>query len=80
MDWIKLNFSYLGKSKKAHDIFRAKRWNRKYENILKNTVYNEKYEKIGVIQEIFGPIQMPFISIKSSKQLDPNMMLYVKVS
>jgi rRNA processing protein Gar1 len=79
MDWIKLNFSYLGKSKKHH-IFRAKRWNRKLENILKNTVYNEKYEKIGLIQEIFGPIQMPFISIKSSKQLDPNMMLYVKVS
>ncbi|TXT58459.1 MAG: H/ACA RNA-protein complex component Gar1 [Promethearchaeota archaeon] len=82
VDWINLSFLfYLGKSKKHH-IFRAKKWDSKNESILKKPVYDQTYKKLGVIQEIFGPINMPFVSIKTlpKKQLDPNRKLYVKVS
>jgi len=67
-NWIKLNLFYLGKSKK-HYIFRAKRWNKNFEIILHKSVFNENYEEVGNIKEIFGPINMPFISIKSLPDL-----------
>ncbi len=63
-NWIKLNLFYLGKSKK-HYIFRAKRWNKNFETISHKSVFNENYEEVGNIKEIFGPINMPFVSIKS---------------
>ena len=64
-NWIKLNLLYLGKSKKHH-IFRAKKWNKNFEIIFHKPIFNESYEKIGIINEIFGPIKLPFISIRAS--------------
>ena len=69
MSWIKLNLSYLGKSKKHH-IFRAKKWSRNLEKITHKPVFNEDYEELGVIKEIFGPIKLPFISVKASSNYD----------
>ncbi len=62
--WIKINLLHVGQSKKHFYIFRAKKWNTKLENILKKQVFNEEYEKIGYIKDIFGPIDHPFISVK----------------
>jgi len=44
-------------------------------------VYNEKYEKIGNVKDIFGPINLPFISIKTlpNRPLEPNTKLYTKI-
>ena len=79
-NWIKLNLLYLGKSKK-HSIFRAKRWNRNFEIILHKSVFNENYEEVGNIKEIFGPINTPFISVKSSLDLQFGLenKFYIKV-
>jgi len=79
--WVRLDFYYLGKSKK-HEIFRAKKWIKgKDERIFRKPVYNQKYEKIGYIKEIFGPVRKPFISIKTEpeKEFNPKRNLYVKV-
>ena len=79
--WVKLDLFYLGKSKK-NEIFRTKKWIRgKDEIIFKKPVFDENYEKIGYIKEIFGPIELPFISIKTipDKELNPNSILYAKV-
>jgi len=80
-NWVKLNLFYIGKSKK-HQIFRAKQWNKSLERIFKQPVYNEKYEQIGNIKDIFGPINLPFISIKTlpNKLFEPNTKLYTKIA
>lgn len=80
-NWVKLNLVYIGKSKK-HDIFRAKHWHRKLEKLLKQSLFNEKYEKIGYIKDIFGPFELPFLSIKmlANQQFDPNDTLYAKLT
>ena len=62
-NWVKLDLYFLGKSKK-HYIFRARQWNNKLENLMKRPIYNEQYEKIGTLKDIFGPISHPFISVK----------------
>ena len=80
--WVKLNYlHYIGKSTKNH-IFRAKKWNReKDEKIFLKPVYNQKYKKIGVIKEIFGPARLPFIAIKitGEEDIDFRDNLYVKM-
>lgn len=80
-NWVKLNLIYVGKSKK-HYIFRAKQWNRKLEKLLKQSLFNEKYEKIGYIKDIFGPYLAPFLSIKTlpGQQFDPNDNFYAKLT
>lgn len=80
-NWVKLNLFYIGKSKK-HEIFRVKHWNSNLEKILKQPVYNEKYEKIGHIKDIFGPINVPFISIKTlpNQLFDHNVKVYTKLT
>ena len=80
-DWIKLNLFYLGASKK-HQIFRAKQWNRNLEKVFRQPVYNEKYEKIGYVKDIFGPINNPFISIKalSDQLFNTNVKVYTKLT
>ena len=79
-NWVKLSLFYLGKSKK-HLIFRSKQWNRSLEKIFKQSVFNEKYEEIGYIKEIFGPVTLPFISIKTlpGHDYNPKEELYVKI-
>ncbi len=79
-NWIKLNLFYLGKSKK-HYIFRAKRWNKNLEIISHKSVFNENYEEVGNIKEIFGPNNMPFVSIKSlpDMQFGLESKFYIKI-
>ncbi|MFX0141672.1 MAG: hypothetical protein ACFFDN_48995 [Candidatus Hodarchaeota archaeon] len=79
-NWIKLNLFYLGKSKKHH-IFRAKKWNKNFEIIIYKSVFNENYEEVGNIKEIFGPINIPFISIKSlpDMQFGLENKFYIKI-
>jgi rRNA processing protein Gar1 len=45
-------------------------------------VFNEKYEEIGYIKEIFGPVKLPYLSIKtlSGQSFNPNDEIYVKIS
>ena len=45
-------------------------------------MYNEKYEKIGFIKDIFGPIDFPFISIKSisNQSFNPEDKIYTKIN
>ena len=78
--WVKLSLFYIGKSKK-HQIFRVKQWNRNFEKIYRKPVFNMNYEEIGYIKEIFGPISLPFISVKTlpNKEFSPDNELYVKV-
>jgi len=79
-NWVKLNLFYLGKSKK-HQIFRAKRWDNSLEKILHQPIFTENYEEIGYIKEIFGPIEMPFVSVKttSEKQFNLDGNLFTKM-
>ena len=71
MSFVKLeNLYYLGRSKK-HEIFRSKNWNRDLEKVLKKPVYDENYEEIGRVKDIFGPVELPFISIKTN----PNQVM-----
>jgi len=81
-NWVKLNLFYIGKSLKNHQIFRAKQWNNKLEQIIKNSIYNEKYEKVGFIKDVFGPIDFPFISIKvlPNQSFNPDDKIYTKIS
>jgi rRNA processing protein Gar1 len=79
-NWVKLNLFYLGESKKNR-IFRVKRWNRDLEKIIHKKIFTEKYEEIGKIKEIFGPINLPFISVTThhDSQIIPNGNFYVKM-
>lgn len=78
--YLKLNLFYLGESKKHH-IFRAKKWDKTLEKISSKAVFTEQYEEIGFIKEIFGPITLPFISMKinSKTAFNPNDNLYAKM-
>lgn len=79
--FIKLSLNYLGKSKK-HYIFRARKtWDKNLEKISNKAVFTEEFVEIGVIKEIFGPINLPFISMKITPQTDfnPNNNLYAKM-
>jgi len=72
---------YLGISKK-HYIFRAKKkWTPDLEKITNKPVFTEEFKEIGLIKEIFGPIALPFISmkIKPETKFNPNDNLYAKM-
>ena len=56
-NWVKLGLFYIGESSKKHHIFRVKQWNEKLERSLKQSIFNEKYEKVGFIKDIFGPTE-----------------------
>jgi len=79
--WIKLNLFYVGQSAKKHQIFRVNHWNSNLERILKQPLYDENYKVIGLIKDIFGPINLPFVSIKTrpNSQFDPNLKFYTKL-
>jgi rRNA processing protein Gar1 len=79
--YIKLNLFYLGKSSKNHSIFRARKWDKNLEKISNKAIYTEQFEEIGIIKEIFGPITLPFISMKivSKTDFNPNDNLYAKM-
>jgi rRNA processing protein Gar1 len=81
-NWVKLNLFYIGESTKKHQIFRAKQWNEKLEKCLKQSIFNEKYEKVGFIKDIFGPIDIPLISIKTlpNQSFDPNDKFFTKIA
>ena len=78
--FIKLNLFYLGESKKHH-IFRVKKWDINLEKISNKAVFTEQFEEIGFIKEIFGPVTLPFISMKIISKIDfnPNDNLYAKM-
>jgi len=50
---------------------------------MKKPIFNQEYEKIGIIKDIFGPISNPFISIKplpnKSVQFNNNNSFYAKI-
>jgi len=74
-----LNLIYQGQSKK-HAIFRAKGWDKKLERVLKKPIFSEEYDKIGKIHDIFGPVKVPFISVKIDKEnFNPQGNFYVKL-
>jgi len=81
-NWTKLDLFYIGQSKK-HQIFRVKKWNRDLEKILKKPIFNENYDQIGHVKDIFGPIERPFISIKTltNQEFNSNedLNLYAKI-
>ena len=79
--WVKLNLFYIGQSAKKHQIFRVNPWNRDLERILKQPVYDENYKVVGLVKDIFGPINLPFISIKTlpNAHIDPNLKFYAKL-
>jgi rRNA processing protein Gar1 len=78
--YIRLNLNFLGISRKHH-IFRAKKWEKNLEKIANKAVFTEEFVEIGFIKEIFGPIALPFISmkIKSNINFNPNNNLYAKL-
>lgn len=82
MNWEKLNLYHLGISTKKHIIFRAAKWNKNLEGIIKKPIFNEDYEKIGFILDIFGPTTNPFISIKPepNKEIGKSNKFYVKLT
>ena len=78
--YVKLNLFYIGKSKKHH-IFRAKKWTKDLEKITNKAIFTEDFKEIGFIKEIFGPITIPFISMKivPETKFNPNDNLYAKM-
>ena len=78
--YVKLNLFFLGESKK-HYIFRAKKWTKDLEKITNKAVFTEEFKEIGLIKEIFGPITLPFISMKivPETEFNPNDNLYAKM-
>ena len=78
--YIKLNLYYLGESKKNR-IFRAKKWDKSLEKITNKVVYSEEFEEVGKIREIFGPVNLPFVSMKISqkKVFNPDDNFYAKM-
>jgi rRNA processing protein Gar1 len=48
---------------------------------MHKSVFTEQYEEIGYIKEIFGPVDLPFVSIKltHSKAFDPDSKIYIKL-
>ncbi|MBN1214074.1 MAG: hypothetical protein JXA99_01405 [Candidatus Lokiarchaeota archaeon] len=80
MNWVKLDLHYIGISAKKHQIFRATKWNKNLEKVLKKPIYNEEYNNIGFVKDIFGPIDTPFISVKTkpNQEINPNHNFYAK--
>ena len=76
-----MNLFYLGESSKKHKIFRTRAWNKALEKITNKSVFTEEFEQIGKIMEIFGPEELPFISMKISpkKEFKPDDNLYAKM-
>lgn len=70
----------MGISNKDHSIFRAIKWNKSLEKIIKKPLFTQEYKKIGFIIDIFGPVDTPFISVKPTQthELSPNNKYYVK--
>ena len=79
-NWVKLDLFYLGRSKK-NQIFRARQWNKALEKIVNRPLFTESYQEIGNIKEIFGPVDLPFISVKttSNYQFSSQDKCYVKI-
>ncbi len=77
-----MDLFYIGQSKK-HQIFRAKKWSRDLEKILKKPIYNENYDQIGHVKDIFGPIEKPFLSIRTTSNQEfksnESLNLYAKI-
>jgi len=82
LNWEKLNLFHLGSSAKNHSIFRITKWSENLEKIIKKPIFNEDYEKIGFILDIFGPTTNPFISIKPepNRDIGKTNKFYVKIS
>jgi len=82
-NWINLNLKYIGPSKKS-EIFRAKKFKEGHFGI-NSPVFNKELNKIGVIKDIFGPVESPFVSIhadlkKKSTDFDFSLTpLYTKL-
>lgn len=71
MTWIKLNLNFIGTSKK-NQIFRSRGFKKGQFNIY-SPVFDKKMNMIGHIKDIFGPVDMPFVSIQldtNTKQVD----------
>ena len=81
-NWVKLDLFYLGQSNKKHQIFRVKKWNINLEKIFKQPIFNEKYEKVGYIKDIFGPVRLPFISVKvlPNHTINPDNKFFTKIN
>ncbi len=79
--YIKLNLGYLGESLKKHKIFRTRKWDKSLEKITNRPVFTEEFDEIGKIIEIFGPEELPFISMKISpkKEFKQDDNLYAKM-
>jgi len=79
--WVRLNLFYIGQSAKRHQIFRVNPWNSDLERMLKQPLYDENYKVVGSVKDIFGPINSPFISIKTlpNSQFNPNLKFYTKL-
>jgi RNA-binding protein len=45
----------------------------------KAVVFNKENKKIGVISEIFGPVQNPYITVKPVKSADIEKMVGIEV-
>jgi len=81
-NWVKLDLFYLGQSNKKHQIFRVKKWYNNLEKIFKQPIFNEQYEKVGFIKDIFGPVRLPFISVKvfPNHIINPNDKFFTKIN
>ena len=49
---------------------------------MKKSVYNVNYEEIGRVKDIFGPFDLPFISIKtvSDQEFEKNSNFYIRLN
>ena len=56
-------------------------WNKTLEKITNRFVFTEEFNEIGKIIEIFGPEELPFISMKISpkKEFKQDDNLYAKM-
>ncbi len=71
---------YLGESAKGHQIFRAIKWNQNLEKVIKRPLFNQAYQKIGIILDVFGPVDRPFISVRKQQksEISSDNQYYVK--
>lgn len=81
-NWIKFDLYYLGRTSQKHEIFRAQNWNPSLEQIFKKPLFNEEYDKVGQVRDIFGPVHAPFISMKcnSPQKFTTINTLYAQIS
>jgi rRNA processing protein Gar1 len=80
VNWYKVSLIHVGVSNKDHSIFRAINWNPELEKIIKKPLFTQEYKKIGTIIDIFGPIESPFISVKTAEpeEISLSNKYYVK--